>query len=124
MNLKKLNQILYCKQICKFNHFTNCFLRGKGVCLLCFVLCTRKKPATHGVRVITTLVLRSAPFPLNNPQTLHASIVANLEKSLQLFSKFDFTRKFASQIFRLYLISSIIKHSLNSPNFDKNQTFI
>ncbi|MBR7047596.1 MAG: hypothetical protein IKI43_04455, partial [Campylobacter sp.] len=61
----------------KFSYLESCFLRGKGADLLCFVLRTRKKPATHFVRVIATLVLRSAPSPLNNPQTLHASIVVN-----------------------------------------------
>ena len=74
-----------------FNYFVSCFLRGKGADLLCFVLRTRKKPATHFVRVIASLVLRSrSPFPLNNPHTLHAFIVANLEKSCKLFSKFGF----------------------------------
>ncbi|MBP5779141.1 MAG: hypothetical protein J6W17_04220, partial [Campylobacter sp.] len=62
-----------------------------------------------GVRVIATLVLRSAPFPLNNPHTLHASIVANLEKSLQLFSKFGFMenllRKFLYCIYRFKISS-------------------
>ena len=29
MNLKKLNQILYCKQICKFNHLASCFFKGE-----------------------------------------------------------------------------------------------
>ena len=70
------------------------FLRGKGADLLCFAT-LRKKPATHGVRVIATLVLRSAPFPLNNPHTLHARS-GKFKKAFAFLNLI--LRKFASQI--------------------------